>query len=171
MPNTVCEICEESYDEEARRPVVIFPCGHTYCSDCLNKITNKLCPQCRQSIEQTVTNFSILKQDKKENPIEEEIKKKIENFELIKESFDIILKRMEFKLAEANKKLKENQNKESMLLHLKFHVENEFSFEQEFHDIKILLKDNIVRNGKKIELLDNRVSKKIDIYYSFFKAI
>lgn len=160
MNNSACEICEESYNEDTRRPLIIFPCGHTYCSECLNQVPNKLCPQCRRSITQTITNFSVLSQIvgvNKTDPIATDIKKRLDEFELIKESFDIILKKMEFKLKEANAKLKMNTNAESKLIDLKFHVDNEFSFEQEFKDIKKLIRENSMDIETKKEPCENKV--------------
>ena len=160
MANNACEICEESYNEDTKRPLIIFPCGHTYCSECLNQIENKICPQCRRSIEQTITNFSVLSQiggEKKSDLIVTDIKKRLDEFELVKESFEIILKKMEFKLKEANTRLKKNTNAESKLLHLKFHVENEFSFEQEFKEIKKLISENSMNLETKKEPCGNKV--------------
>ena len=43
-----------------RKPLVLAVCGHTFCSDCLNKMINKKCPQCRKKYKEKIPNFAIL---------------------------------------------------------------------------------------------------------------
>mmetsp|Transcript_20227 Transcript_20227/g.43769 ORF Transcript_20227/g.43769 Transcript_20227/m.43769 type:complete len:233 (+) Transcript_20227:302-1000(+) len=64
-----CPICYELMKGENRAPVLVFPCGHTFCSCCLTKYcgghkTNqvgqqKTCPCCRTEITSSAINHSL----------------------------------------------------------------------------------------------------------------
>ena len=59
-----CQICLESYNNQAHKPFIINPCGHYFCAKCLDGLFLingvKLCPVCRVKIESTVINRAIL---------------------------------------------------------------------------------------------------------------
>lgn len=66
-----CTICYRTFNKAARTPMIITNCGHSVCSECLNKIDT--CPICRCNIDDTVVNWVIsselsLKNKKKINP-------------------------------------------------------------------------------------------------------
>ena len=54
----VCGICEELYDDDTHQPKFLA-CHHTFCADCLNKLSNKeqpnpasiQCPNCRSNTQ------------------------------------------------------------------------------------------------------------------------
>jgi len=52
-----CPICREKYSKKTRCAHVIFPCGHSFCKHCINKIS--LCAICRSPIENIATNWSL----------------------------------------------------------------------------------------------------------------
>lgn len=66
-----CNICFFEYDEE-RKPLILSPCGHTLCKECIdNIIQNKcLCPYCNSSIDkksnELIEDKDILKKIKKQ---------------------------------------------------------------------------------------------------------
>lgn len=52
-----CPICREKYNKNSRCAHVIFPCGHSFCKQCINKIN--LCAICRKPIENVAVNWSL----------------------------------------------------------------------------------------------------------------
>ncbi|CAL4125484.1 unnamed protein product, partial [Meganyctiphanes norvegica] len=69
MEETECIVCFSHYDEEEHRPRVM-PCGHTLCSDCLERAIredSKMCPKCRarysaSNVDDLSVNFSLMLQ-------------------------------------------------------------------------------------------------------------
>ena len=67
-----CQICFESYDNDSHKPFTINPCGHYFCTKCVDEfnktqciwpnpqIIPAKCPVCRVDIESTVINRAIL---------------------------------------------------------------------------------------------------------------
>ena len=55
-----CEICFESFNENERKPTILFPCSHTFCEVCVQQL-GLICPSCRRKIERNSTNFIVLK--------------------------------------------------------------------------------------------------------------
>ena len=57
-----CPICFLAYDQDAHRPELINPCGHTMCKQCLVQIhsNQKVCPICRNSIVSTIPNWQLI---------------------------------------------------------------------------------------------------------------
>ena len=33
-----CKLCSKNYNNETMRPMALIPCGHTYCSQCIDKL-------------------------------------------------------------------------------------------------------------------------------------
>ena len=60
-----CSICYRGFNIFSRIPTIITACGHSTCSECMDKIDN--CPICRKNIDETIVNWAIyseLKVDK-----------------------------------------------------------------------------------------------------------
>ena len=55
-----CAVCFNKYDNEKHKPYSITPCGHCFCLQCLNSLTNKKCPVDRIDIENKVVNRGIM---------------------------------------------------------------------------------------------------------------
>ena len=55
-----CSICFNKYDNAQRKPYVINPCGHCFCSKCLAELPTQLCPNDRGKIESKTLNRAIL---------------------------------------------------------------------------------------------------------------
>jgi hypothetical protein len=55
-----CSICTNQYDNAARKPYSISPCGHYLCFCCINRIENNKCPNCREPITGKIINRAIL---------------------------------------------------------------------------------------------------------------
>jgi hypothetical protein len=53
----VCEVCLNNYDTMIHKPYSLVPCGHTYCIECLNRITR--CPSCRIEFQDKIPNWEI----------------------------------------------------------------------------------------------------------------
>ncbi len=56
-----CGICFEWMDQPDRAPTILFPCGHTFCKDCIQKLAKRNCPHCRRTIEQQAPNIELQK--------------------------------------------------------------------------------------------------------------
>jgi hypothetical protein len=66
-----CKICFELMVSPQRTPMFLYPCGHTFCKDCMGKHTNQgqrhqsaggakpCCPYCRTVIQSMVANQAI----------------------------------------------------------------------------------------------------------------
>ena len=61
-----CQICFEVMVPPERTPMLLFPCGHTFCRACLERQSKtarpgkkKTCPLCRQPIQSTAENHSL----------------------------------------------------------------------------------------------------------------
>ena len=57
-----CPICYELMCPPARTPTLLFPCGHTFCADCVEKHRAKnrdVCPYCRGAIASQAINHSL----------------------------------------------------------------------------------------------------------------
>ena len=60
-----CKICFELMQSPENTPYLLFPCGHTFCKQCLEKhcrggnSRNKTCPYCRIPIESKAVNQAL----------------------------------------------------------------------------------------------------------------
>ena len=58
-----CPICYELMASKAHQPMLLFPCGHTFCSSCLQhhleKLQRKTCPFCRETVQSQAPNVSL----------------------------------------------------------------------------------------------------------------
>ena len=57
-----CSICFENFDDEKpeRKPCNINPCGHCFCSNCLNYLSSNTCPKCRRPFTSKSLNWALL---------------------------------------------------------------------------------------------------------------
>jgi hypothetical protein len=58
-----CKICYEDYNISINKPMIVVPCCHTFCLNCLNRIKlqiEDLCPICRNQITLDKPNYAIL---------------------------------------------------------------------------------------------------------------
>ncbi len=53
-----CQICFELMAPPRLSPTLLFPCGHTFCKQCVDKCKDK-CPYCRARIESRAENHSL----------------------------------------------------------------------------------------------------------------
>eukprot|EP01035_Chromulina_nebulosa_P028313 gene28313-37367_t len=60
-----CKICFELMTAPENTPILLFPCGHTFCKQCIEKHCrdankrNKCCPYCRTPIESKAVNQAL----------------------------------------------------------------------------------------------------------------
>lgn len=47
MENHKCAICFEIMLDKEHEPMMIVPCGHCFCRNCLQLLTTQKCPTCR----------------------------------------------------------------------------------------------------------------------------
>ncbi|KAF8511440.1 hypothetical protein JB92DRAFT_2934442 [Gautieria morchelliformis] len=48
-PSSACDVCLEAFSS-SRECWCIVPCGHIFCRECLNRLTQTICPVCRASL-------------------------------------------------------------------------------------------------------------------------
>lgn len=57
-----CPVCFEPMLPPKKSPMLLFPCGHTFCNECIEKqkkIATHKCPLCRSKIEKIAINHSL----------------------------------------------------------------------------------------------------------------
>ena len=60
-----CPICMELMEPPVKAPIMLFPCGHTFCKECVTRHTassrgSKLtCPLCRGAVQSQAPNISL----------------------------------------------------------------------------------------------------------------
>ena len=61
--SNTCPICYELMTGKARQPTLLFPCGHTFCAECLRqhleKLDRRTCPYCRETVQSQAPNISL----------------------------------------------------------------------------------------------------------------
>ena len=55
-----CPISLDSYNDKDHKPIVLVPCGHSICEQCLKNLTNKVCPIDRIPFTSTTINYSLI---------------------------------------------------------------------------------------------------------------
>ena len=59
-----CGRCQSIFNTERNLPVAIFPCGHTFCQECVKAlISSDLCPECKSVIKESTPNLCIIPQN------------------------------------------------------------------------------------------------------------
>ena len=61
--SNTCPVCFELMAGKERQPMLLFPCGHTFCAACLRmhleKLDRKTCPYCREKVSSQAPNISL----------------------------------------------------------------------------------------------------------------
>jgi len=64
LESNSCLICYELMVPPKKKPMLLFPCGHTLCAECLEQYhkqhLKKICPYCRAKIQNQAVNQSLL---------------------------------------------------------------------------------------------------------------
>ena len=125
----LCNVCLERFDHSLRKPLTLVTCSHSLCSLCVENLEEKKCPTCKETIEETRTNWSVLKQtppsqyDQLKESIQmsikdlDELEKKLEidlkqaGINKLNETVKEVKKRVEDKTNEMIKILNENKTK------------------------------------------------------------
>lgn len=60
MSNT-CPVCYELLLPPSHQPYILFPCGHTFCKQCIDSFAKvkKMCPFCRTTYNTMAPNLSL----------------------------------------------------------------------------------------------------------------
>ena len=75
-----CEICLETFSYSCK-PYSLYPCGHSYCMMCLDRLEKQECPKCKNEIKDKQVNFSLL-------ILVSDIPKKLNDLEDLKAKFN-----------------------------------------------------------------------------------
>jgi len=88
-----CEICQDQFDLAEKRPLVLMPCIHSYCSECINKLKESKCPNCRQPFYLTKPNWTLFKllPESRVDKLKQNIKNYSSQIESLKEQFRLNL--------------------------------------------------------------------------------
>jgi len=105
-----CEICLEKFDHSINKPLVLFRCGHTLCSKCVDNLHEKKCHNCSDPIEDIRPNWAVLKT----TPESEYDKMKA----------DLLKSLTEIELLEKNIQNTEQKNSSNLIKQLKKQVEH-----------------------------------------------
>lgn len=54
-----CKVCFQVYGTDKNRPYCILPCCHTFCNECVIKLTERNCPSCRSPFTETKVNWEL----------------------------------------------------------------------------------------------------------------
>ncbi|KAL0224751.1 hypothetical protein RCL1_002663 [Eukaryota sp. TZLM3-RCL] len=54
-----CCVCWDLMDTAAKVPVILVPCGHSVCKACIDHLSRRSCPICRQSYSNQVDNVVL----------------------------------------------------------------------------------------------------------------
>ena len=78
MSNT-CPICFELFLPPENSPFILFPCGHSFCKQCINSYAKikKKCPFCRSGFNSMAPNISLQNLILSANEKKEEVIKKL----------------------------------------------------------------------------------------------
>ena len=84
-----CEICQDSFNLAEKKPLLLLPCCHTYCSECILQLKEPTCPNCRQLIMSTKPNWSFMKllPESKVDKLKADIKSYLNQTESLKAKF------------------------------------------------------------------------------------
>ena len=55
-----CDICYNDFDQQIHKPLVLYPCSHTICSECISRLPAQICPTCRTTFTSRAPNFSFI---------------------------------------------------------------------------------------------------------------
>ena len=155
-----CVICNDSYDEGDKKPLVLVNCGHSFCKNCVLQFSNKKCPVCRLDYDKYIENWlviEILSQTKCTNPIKPFTDKFIfvidENLSLTIQKFESLKKQIDTKFEEVVKQIKRSQI--SLIEELEVH-ENKLM--QRYDDVKKELEQSA-------KLFDENISSNLNYNY------
>lgn len=56
-----CEICRYKFNYNKKKPIVLYPCSHTFCHRCIESWQDKYCPTCQVEIKDSNINWTVLK--------------------------------------------------------------------------------------------------------------
>ena len=146
----VCWLCKEKYNETEKKPTTLFPCGHTLCSICIDKLSKGRCLICSQEYERSVTNLALIPKQKstlpqvdfhktKENLVKtKELRKEFitaykQEIEQKNTYFEVLRKNLKAKTDESIRKVRENEARiKQQILILEKKLEQMFSNCSEF---------------------------------------
>lgn len=139
-----CDICLEKFDHSLNKPLVLIRCAHTLCSKCVKNLAENKCPSCNSVIEETKTNWSILKtaSDSEYDKVKLELERTLNEIESL-----------EKKLFETKeKRIDENTHKAKLV---------KTQVEKQANDLIKLINENKKRLFKEIETNTKNLNKKI----------
>ncbi|OHT07135.1 hypothetical protein TRFO_01237 [Tritrichomonas foetus] len=148
-----CPICYEDYDSEKRKPIVLFPCGHSVCFSCLTMSersnASKKCCLCNTHYTKTATNFALQSAMSLQNNSSNTNSKPTFDFKndlkIALARFDILSSQL--RENEAKSKRVKNDLKSAQIFYER--LQDELTFVQQQLDIQ----------GKKVNELSNEDSK------------
>jgi len=109
-----CKLCFRAWDTDLIRPEVLLPCAHTFCSECLNQLSDSLsCPDCGNLICDRKINSAVFELvNQKSGRLLDDLLSHLDQLESsesrLQLSYEIKLQNIEKKIAIIEKKI-ENQ--------------------------------------------------------------
>lgn len=132
-----CEICAEPFDHSVHKPYSLYPCPHTFCISCLQKLTENKCPICAKEIRDKNPNLALLNLVPKSayDQLKDELEIDMHELNELKQRFDA---KKGFKLDELFNKMK--------LIRQQIHAKSE-----EIFDLIARKRDSLLSQVKNIE--------------------
>lgn len=153
-----CKICMQEYNESNRRPQIILPCCHTFCSCCLDYTSADLaCKDCGTPLQERKTNTAILDalNQKKAATVKENIKRFERNLRWLYLEYKSKRQENSDKLDELDDQI---TNKVNQLVEIIF--QNHFKLREQIEQSRIQLDEQLsqILKENEIELLRNKLN-------------
>ena len=58
--NFSCKICFERFNSSRNKPRLLITCGHTFCQDCLSRLTRRECPVCKAAYVKSLVVWDLI---------------------------------------------------------------------------------------------------------------
>lgn len=157
-----CPICYEQMKIHNKKPMILYPCGHTICEECLKQYEetshNQKCCMCNQKYTQSSVNYALL------NVLEREINtapKKTDytkKLELTKTKLDLMLSQFKMKQSSLNNISSQLKSEKIVMATL----DDELAFVQQAHQKQKELVDSLEVSATTIKNEVNHLKDIID---------
>lgn len=171
METNTCSICFELMLPKIHSPILLFPCGHTFCKECIEhnqRAGKRTCPWCREKIVSQAINLSLqniivayakennLKVVVEEKP-QESYESQIEMYELrckiLKDEKELNLEEID----EINEKIEKEEGGQKILITEERKIEKRIlEAEKELELVREHIKKSQISVDKLMKVLENK---------------
>ena len=166
IETNTCSICFELMLPKLHSPILLFPCGHTFCKECIEhnfKTNGKKCPWCREKVASHAVNLSlqnIIVAFAKENTVKQvEIEKPSGEYESQLEMFEL----------RCNILKQERENNVSEIKDIEKKIESEEVTVRELKKEERRILDKLEAVEKELDLVREHVKKSQNCVEKLYK--